>query len=294
MLGSRVPWSGSASSAFRFFPSNHLVRSLLLGLLQPLQLETSWQTESFAAGTEFSIEAYESMRDDAVRTPAFEEALRRRLAGTTGVSVVDVGTGPFALLAIAAAKLGAEKVRVALSARLAVVCPLHRPDPCCTSVGVSRRCMPSRRTQRWPPWRARPSPQPGSRRKWRCLRGCRRQWSCRTRCVLCIQVHANPVPPRLGAGLGVTLLTVSACAACGVCALSCLRSNQVDVLVAEVIGSVATEEGVYRTIRDAQRRFMKFPEDPRSYIPLRVQTMAAPAAYAFHYLIAAEVRMMDS
>ena len=68
------------------------------------------------------------MRDDAVRTPAFEEALRRRLSGTTGVSVVDVGTGPFALLAIAAAKLGAEKVWVALSARTAVVCPLHRPD----------------------------------------------------------------------------------------------------------------------------------------------------------------------
>lgn len=70
------------------------------------------------------------MRDDAVRTPAFEEALRRRLAGTAGVSVVDVGTGPFALLAIAAAKLGAEKVRVALSVRTAAVeRSLHRPEP---------------------------------------------------------------------------------------------------------------------------------------------------------------------
>jgi hypothetical protein len=64
----------------------------------------------------------------------------------------------------------------------------------------------------------------------------------------------------------------------------------VDVLVAEVIGSVATEEGVYRTLRDAQARFMKAPLDPRSYIPCRVQTLAAPAAFAFHYLIAAEVR----
>ena len=37
--------------------------------------------------------------------------------------------------------------------------------------------------------------------------------------------------------------------------------EKVDVCVAEVIGSVATEEGVYRTIRDAQQRFVKEPED---------------------------------
>ena len=90
----------------------------------------------------------------------------------------------------------------------------------------------------------------------------------------------------------MTIRILSVC--CVAWVLSCPYSNQVDVLVAEVIGSVATEEGVYRTIRDAQRRFMKFPEDPRSYIPLRVQTMAAPAAYAFHYLIAAEVREVES
>lgn len=46
--------------------------------------------------------------------------------------------------------------------------------------------------------------------------------------------------------------------------------EKVDLLVAEVIGSVATEEGVYRTIRDAQARFMLNPEDPRNYIPFRV------------------------
>ena len=60
--------------------------------------------------------------------------------------------------------------------------------------------------------------------------------------------------------------------------------------MAEVIGSVATEEGVYGTIRDAQARFLKAPEDPLSYIPLRVQTLVAPASYAFHYMIAAEGR----
>lgn len=66
--------------------------------------------------------------------------------------------------------------------------------------------------------------------------------------------------------------------------------EKVDLLVAEVIGSVATEEGVYRTIKDAQQRFLKTPEDPASYIPLRVQTLMAPASYAFHYMIAAEGR----
>jgi hypothetical protein len=39
-------------------------------------------TSATSAGTEFSIDAYEAMRDDATRTPAFVEALRRRLAGT--------------------------------------------------------------------------------------------------------------------------------------------------------------------------------------------------------------------
>lgn len=66
--------------------------------------------------------------------------------------------------------------------------------------------------------------------------------------------------------------------------------EKVDLLVAEVIGSVASEEGVYRTIRDAQARFLVAPEDPASYIPVRVQTLMAPASYAFHYMIAAEGR----
>lgn len=68
-------------------------------------------TESFAQGTEFSLDSYTSMRDDGARTPAFVEAIKRRLAGREGeLSVVDVGTGPFALLAIAAAKAGARQV----------------------------------------------------------------------------------------------------------------------------------------------------------------------------------------
>ena len=76
-----------------------------------MRLDTSWVTESFAQGTEFSLDAYKSMRDDGARTPKFVEAINRRLKGHEGeFCVVDVGTGPFALLAIAAAKAGARQV----------------------------------------------------------------------------------------------------------------------------------------------------------------------------------------
>jgi hypothetical protein len=72
--------------------------------------------------------------------------------------------------------------------------------------------------------------------------------------------------------------------------LLCDGASQVDFLVAEVIGSVATEEGVYNTISDARQRFLKDPSNPANYIPSRVQTLVAPASYAFHYMIAAEGR----
>ena len=64
--------------------------------------------------------------------------------------------------------------------------------------------------------------------------------------------------------------------------------EKVDLLVGEIIGSVATEESVYSTIRDAQARFMKDPYNAASYIPQRVQTLIAPVSWPFHYMVAAE------
>lgn len=56
-----------------------------------------------------------------------------------------------------------------------------------------------------------------------------------------------------------------------------------DFVVAEIIGSVASEEGCVATAVDA-RRFLKRPEDGASWIPERVQTYAAPASYTLHNL----------
>jgi len=184
---------------------------------ESLGLETEWATESFARGTDFSLESYASMRDDAERTPKFVEAIRRRIGREGGrLSCVDIGTGPFALLAIAAAKAGARKV-FAIEA-----------DP--EAAKLARAAI---RDAGLPP---------------------------------------GTVELLEGYSTAVEL------------------PEKVDFLVAEVIGSVATEEGVYSTISDARQRFLKDPSNPANYIPSRVQTLVAPASYAFHYMIAAEGR----
>ena len=59
--------------------------------------------------------------------------------------------------------------------------------------------------------------------------------------------------------------------------------ERADLLVAEIIGSVASEEGMYTSIRDARLRHMKRPNDPASYIPARCQTVAVPASYSLHH-----------
>lgn len=181
------------------------------------EFDAAWVTEATSAGTEFAIESYESMRDDASRTPKFVEAIQQRLKGKEGrLSVVDIGTGPFAILAIAAANAGARKV-YAIEAD-PVVAQLARE-------AIVKAGVPN-----------------------------------------------GTIEVLQGYSTDVTL------------------PEKVDLLVAEVIGSVATEEGVYRTLRDAQERFLLTPSNAASYIPQRVQTMVAPAAYAFHYMIAAEGR----
>jgi hypothetical protein len=55
--------------------------------------------------------------------------------------------------------------------------------------------------------------------------------------------------------------------------------ERADLLVAEIVGQMATSEGIVCTIRDAQARLLRRPLDPRSYIPQRVQTCCAPASY---------------
>ena len=67
------------------------------------------QEETFIGFTE---EAYASMRDDESRTPLYARAIAARLgeAPRGTLSVLDIGTGPHAVLALLAAEAGARKV----------------------------------------------------------------------------------------------------------------------------------------------------------------------------------------
>jgi len=58
----------------------------------------------------FEPAAYDAMTRDENRTPLYERAIRDRLRGARGAVVLDLGTGPFALLARFAAKYGAARV----------------------------------------------------------------------------------------------------------------------------------------------------------------------------------------
>eukprot|EP01065_Artemidia_motanka_P012842 TRINITY_DN17092_c0_g1_i1.p1 TRINITY_DN17092_c0_g1~~TRINITY_DN17092_c0_g1_i1.p1 ORF type:complete len:1065 (+),score=273.60 TRINITY_DN17092_c0_g1_i1:51-3197(+) len=55
----------------------------------------------------FTLESYERMRDDLDRTGGYHAAIRRECPGKV---VLEIGTGPFALLALFAAEAGAAKV----------------------------------------------------------------------------------------------------------------------------------------------------------------------------------------
>lgn len=60
--------------------------------------------------------------------------------------------------------------------------------------------------------------------------------------------------------------------------------EKADLCIAEIVGSIATEEGAYATIRDAHKRFVKEPNLDSSWIPSRIQTYMAPASYTLHNL----------
>jgi len=69
------------------------------------------------------------------------------------------------------------------------------------------------------------------------------------------------------------------------CSTAVTLPEKADLVVAEIVGSIASEEGMYATIRDAQARLVKRPDLASSWIPNRCQTLAAPATYALHYAL---------
>lgn len=178
------------------------------------QLAASWTaTDGFSDKNFISFEesAYAAMRDDEGRTPIFEKAIQKRLAGQEGkLTVLEIGTGPYALLAIIAARAGAKKV-YAIEA------------------------------------------QPEAAK--------------RARQAVMKAGFEDTIEVLEGFSTAVEL------------------PEKADVVVAEIVGSVASEEGMIATIRDAQARLVKQPELASSWIPNRCQTLAAPATYALHYAL---------
>jgi len=160
---------------------------------------------------DWKLQDYEAMRDDQARTSRFEAAIRRRLAGLEGrATVVDIGTGSFALLAVMAAQAGARKV-----------------------YAIEKNKAAAERAKEWVRFRK-------------------------------LQDKIDIIE---GDSMTVEL------------------PEKVDFVVSELIGSIATQEGVEPIIRDASQRFLKPKpaEDPRpQMIPARCQTCIAPVEYKDH------------
>jgi len=161
----------------------------------------------------FDASAYKAMVDDSSRTPLFKKSIINRLNsapnGPESQTVLDLGTGPFAVFAIMAAEAGAGKVyaiegnpEAAASARATI-----------KSSGLSE----------------------------------------------IITVYE-------GFSSDITL------------------PAKADFAIAEIVGSIASEEGAYATILDAHTRLLKEPNNPNSWIPNRIQTYAAPSSYTLHNL----------
>jgi len=189
----------------------------------PPPLKASWDATAGFDQTgfiSFGETAYESMRDDEARTPLFERAIRERVRGLGDSAVVlDLGTGPFALLALMAAKAGASKV-----------------------------------------YAVEASPEAAAKAR-EAVRDAERAG----------ELPGGVVEVLEGFSTAIEL------------------PQKADLVLAEIVGSVASEEGLYATIRDAQARLVKAPHDPKSWIPAGCQTWAAPASFALHYVVAPPV-----
>ena len=81
---------------------------LLAAVPHVLRLSAEWSENYFDRPIDDA--AYASMAADETRTPLFAAAIRRRLHGRSDWVVLDIGTGPFCLLALLAARAGARRV----------------------------------------------------------------------------------------------------------------------------------------------------------------------------------------
>ena len=158
------------------------------------------QEETFIGFTE---EAYASMRDDESRTPLYARAIAARLgeAPRGTLSVLDIGTGPHAVLALLAAEAGARKVYAVE-----------------VNSDAAARARAAVRAAGW----------------------------------------AEVVEVIEGFSTEVTL------------------PEKVDLVVSEIVGSVASEEGLYATAADAHARHVLRPTRADSWIPHTVETWSAP------------------
>ena len=209
MLWSRLMWSGLVI---------HLVIMQLTPLralshrAMPLSFRTAWKaTDGFPDSSFCSFNAanYQGMKNDEARTPVFAQALQQALARDAGEMVIlDIGTGPEALLALIAAKAGAKKV-YAVEASTVVA-------------DLARRAVAA-------------------------------------------------------AGMEDVVEVIEGFST------EIFLPEKADLLVAEIVGSVASDEGIYATMHDAQLRHLKKPHDPASYIPRAVETWCAPMSYALHH-----------
>ena len=157
----------------------------------------------------FDAKSYQAMISDQSRTPLFYKAMEERIVLGGASSVLDLGTGPFAIFAIKAAELGAKKV-YAIEANK-------------EAAKVARETVAKKG-------------------------------------------YDDVITVLEGFSTDIELP----------------NNDKVDLIVAEIIGSIVSEEGVVATITDAHKRFAKNPESPKSWIPTRVQTYAAPASYTLH------------
>lgn len=153
------------------------------------------------------------MMNDQSRTPLFEKAIINRLNSAkyepNSQIVLDLGTGPFALFAVIAAKNGAKHVY---------------------AIEASKEAAES----------------------------------------------ARQTIQKLGLEDKITILEGFS--------TDITLPEKADFAVAEIVGSVASEEGAYATIVDAHKRLVKNPYEPSSWIPNRIQTYAAPASYTLQNL----------
>lgn len=163
----------------------------------------------------FDKSAYQAMVNDQSRTPLFEQAIINRLKSAEGGPesqvVLDLGTGPFALFAVIAAKNGAGKVYAIEASKEAAAL-------------------------------------------------------------------ARDTVKKLGFEDKIAILEGFSTD------ITLPDGIKADFAVAEIVGSVSSEEGAYATIVDAHKRLVKNPNDPTSWIPNRIQTYGAPASYSLHNL----------